>query len=177
VRTGAAEEDRPAPVHPVQQQSGGQQSGGQLGSGIGVASLHIDGGRYIDQEIDVRQYMGVKLIQQIDAACCPSFADAPLSEEAAEVLAAALRIVADPTRLRLLSLIATRPGAEGCVCELTEPLGLSQPTVSHHLKVLTSAGILEREKRGRWVYYRIDREPLIALQAALGPGPLVDTPT
>ncbi len=120
--------------------------------------------------------MAVKLIQQIDAACCPSFADAPLSEEAAEVLAAALRIVADPTRLRLLSLIATRAGAEGCVCELTEPLGLSQPTVSHHLKVLTSAGILEREKRGRWVYFRIDREPLIALQAALAPGPFVRYP-
>ena len=78
----------------------------------------------------------MKLIQQIDATCCPSFASAPLAEREAEGLAAALRVVADPTRLRLLSLIAASPGRESCVCDLTAPLELSQPTVSHHLKVL-----------------------------------------
>ncbi|MEP6972527.1 MAG: metalloregulator ArsR/SmtB family transcription factor [Actinomycetota bacterium] len=113
--------------------------------------------------------MLVKLIQQIDATCCPSFAEAPLGDREAEGLAAALRVVADPTRLRLLSLIAAGPSKEACVCELTTPLGLSQPTVSHHLKVLHGAGILERDRRGRWVYYRINAEPLAALQAALSP--------
>jgi len=113
--------------------------------------------------------MVVKLIQQIDATCCPSFAESPLGEREAEGLAAALRVVADPTRLRLLSLIAASSNAEGCVCDLTAPLGLSQPTVSHHLKVLSDAGILDRDKRGRWVYYRINPEPLAALQAALTP--------
>jgi ArsR family transcriptional regulator len=88
----------------------------------------------------------------------------------AEGLAAALRVVADPTRLRLLSLIAASPIGEGCVCDLTAPPGLSQPTVSHHLKVLNDAGILDRDKRGRWVFYRINPEPLAALRAALTPG-------
>lgn len=111
----------------------------------------------------------MKLIQQIDATCCPSFAESPLGDREAEGLAAALRVVADPTRLRLLSLIAASPNREGCVCDLTAPLGLSQPTVSHHLKVLSDAGILDRDKRGRWVYYRINTEPLAALQAALTP--------
>jgi ArsR family transcriptional regulator len=113
--------------------------------------------------------VGVKLIQQIDATCCPPFSEAPLGETEADTLAAALRVVADPTRLRLLSLIAASPAGEGCVCDLTAPLGLSQPTVSHHLKVLHDAGVLERDKRGRWVYYRINAEPLGALQAALTP--------
>ena len=120
-------------------------------------------------QIDNCQYESVKLIQQIDATCCPSFAEAPLEDREAEGLAAALRVVAEPTRLRLLSLIAASPNREGCVCDLTAPLGLSQPTVSHHLKVLSEAGILDRDKRGRWVYYRINSEPLAALQAALTP--------
>ena len=111
----------------------------------------------------------MKLIQQIDATCCPSFAEAPFGDREAEGLAAALRVVADPTRLRLLSLIAASPNREGCVCDLTAPLGLSQPTVSHHLKVLSEAGILDREKRGRWAYYRLNTGPLSALQAALTP--------
>jgi ArsR family transcriptional regulator len=111
----------------------------------------------------------VRLIQQIDEACCPPLLSAPLSEGDAAGLAGALRVVAEPARLRLLSLIATRPGAETCVCELTEPLGLSQPTVSHHLRVLHEAGVLDREKRGRWVFYRLNPEPLQLLRAALEP--------
>jgi ArsR family transcriptional regulator, arsenate/arsenite/antimonite-responsive transcriptional repressor len=92
---------------------------------------------------------------------------APLGAEEAEEVAAALRIVADPARLRLLSLISTTEGGEACVCNLTEPIGLSQPTVSHHLKVLAGAGLLEREQRGRWAYYRLVPERLELLRGAL----------
>jgi ArsR family transcriptional regulator, arsenate/arsenite/antimonite-responsive transcriptional repressor len=112
----------------------------------------------------------MRLIQEIDESCCPPVLG-PLDEDDADRLAGALRVVAEPARLRLLSLIAARPGAEACVCELTEPLGLSQPTVSHHLKVLHEAGVLERQKRGRWVFYRLNPEPLGLLRSALSSEP------
>jgi len=89
------------------------------------------------------------------AASCPPLLQKPLEASDAEQLAAALRVIADPARLRLLSLIQAQPGHEACVCHLTEPLGLSQPTVSHHLKVLLGAGLVEREQRGSWAYFRI----------------------
>ena len=82
-------------------------------------------------------------------------------------LATAFKAIADPARLRLLSFIAAQPEAEACVCYLTAPLGLSQPTVSHHLKVLYDAGLLERERRGTWIYYRIVAERLAMLRDAL----------
>src|ERR671911_3103105 len=88
-------------------------------------------------------------------ACCAPLATAPLAAEDAERLAGVLKVVADPTRLRLLSLIASSPDGEICVCDLIAPLGLSQPTVSHHLKVMAGAGLVEREKRGVWAYYRV----------------------
>jgi ArsR family transcriptional regulator len=109
----------------------------------------------------------MKLVQVISEECCPEVLRAPLGAEEAEDVAAALRVVADPARLRLLSLIATADGAEACVCNLTEPLELSQPTVSHHLKVLTDAGLLQREQRGRWAYYRVVPERLELLRGAL----------
>ena len=96
----------------------------------------------------------VKLIAQIDE-CCASVVDAPLSVGDADALASMLRVLSDPARLRLVSLIAAQPEAEACVCNLTAPLGLSQPTVSHHLKKLHEAGILDRQQRGRWVYYAL----------------------
>jgi ArsR family transcriptional regulator, arsenate/arsenite/antimonite-responsive transcriptional repressor len=96
----------------------------------------------------------MKLLAQIDE-CSTSVLEAPLGESDAEALASALRAVADPARLRLISVIAAQPGAEACVCDLTAPVGLSQPTVSHHLKLLHDAGILDREQRGRWVHYSI----------------------
>ena len=99
--------------------------------------------------------------------CCASVLRSQLGRDDADQLATAFKAVADPGRLRLLSFIARQPGAEACVCHLIEPLGLSQPTVSHHLKVLHGAGILEREKRGAWVYYRVVRERLEAVRAAL----------
>ena len=111
--------------------------------------------------------MSMKLIQQIDEECCPVILDAPLGETEAEGLASALKVLADPARLRLVSLIAAQPDAEACVCNVTGPLGLSQPTVSHHLKVLHDAGILTREQRGRWAYFRLVPEPLRVLSEAL----------
>ena len=96
----------------------------------------------------------MKLIAQIEDCCTPVVA-APLSEEEATATASMLRVLADPARLRLVSFIAAQPGAEACVCNLTGPVGLSQPTVSHHLKRLHEAGVLGREQRGRWVYYSL----------------------
>ncbi|HEX8769541.1 MAG TPA: metalloregulator ArsR/SmtB family transcription factor, partial [Acidimicrobiales bacterium] len=87
--------------------------------------------------------------------CCPSVLSAPLGEQRAEELSAAFGVLADPVRLRLLSLLASAEAGEVCVCELVEPLGRSQPTVSHHLKILADAGMISGEKRGRWVWYRV----------------------
>jgi ArsR family transcriptional regulator len=111
----------------------------------------------------------VRLIQTIDETCCPQLLAAPLDEVAAERLGAALKVLADPTRLRMLSLIGAHPDGEVCVCDLTGPLGLSQPTVSHHLKVLTDAGLVGREQRGRWVFHWVLPEPLQLLRSALLP--------
>jgi ArsR family transcriptional regulator len=86
--------------------------------------------------------------------CTPAVRQA-LAAEGAEALARTLKALADPARLRLVSMVAAHDDAEACVCDLTEPLGLSQPTVSHHLKVLVEAGILSRDKRGTWAYYRL----------------------
>lgn len=88
-------------------------------------------------------------------ACCGPITREPLSAANAESLAASMKALADPTRLRIISMIAAHADAEACVCDLTEPLGLSQPTVSHHLKVLIDAGYLARSKRGTWAYYRL----------------------
>ncbi|MBO1750998.1 helix-turn-helix transcriptional regulator [Actinotalea sp. BY-33] len=88
-------------------------------------------------------------------ACCAPLARTPLSLAEAQGLAGVLKAVAEPARLRLISLVAAHEGGEACVCDLTEPLGLSQPTVSHHLRTLVDAGLLHREKRGVWAYYSL----------------------
>lgn len=103
-----------------------------------------------------------------DEACCPSLLDAALEPGAATELASAFAALADPARLRLLSLIAAQPSGEVCACDLVEPLGKSQPTVSHHLRVLYEAGLVDRDKRGTWVWYRVVPERLAALRSALG---------
>jgi ArsR family transcriptional regulator len=108
----------------------------------------------------------VQTIATIAAGCVPLLQE-PLESEEADQLAAALKVLADPARLRLLSLIQAQPEHEACVCNLTEPLGLGQPTVSHHLKVLLNAGLVEREQRGSWAYFRVREEPLAALRALL----------
>jgi ArsR family transcriptional regulator len=91
-----------------------------------------------------------------------------LKREDAEQLAATFKAIADPARLLVLSFIAAQPSGEACVCHFTAPLGLSQPTVSHHLKLLYDTGLLEKERRGTWVYYRIIPEQLAALRNVLG---------
>jgi ArsR family transcriptional regulator len=98
---------------------------------------------------------------------CPPLLQRAIGAEDAERLASCLKAIADPARLRLLSLIQAQPGGEACVCHLTEPLGLSQPTVSHHLKVLLQAGLVEREQRGSWAYFRVVPESLAGLREVL----------
>ena len=100
-------------------------------------------------------------------ACCPQVLATPLSEQRATTLAADFAVLSDPVRLRLLSLLASAPAGEACVCELVEPLARSQPTVSHHLKLLVEAGLIVGEKRGRWVWYRPVPDRLNQLRSAL----------
>ncbi|MFF0775716.1 metalloregulator ArsR/SmtB family transcription factor [Nonomuraea wenchangensis] len=90
-----------------------------------------------------------------DAVCCAPIARGPLSEGEAAELAVLLKAVADPVRLRLLSMIGSHAGGEACVCDLTEAFELTAPTISHHLKVLRTAGLIGSERRGTWVYYWI----------------------
>ncbi|MEO7268795.1 MAG: metalloregulator ArsR/SmtB family transcription factor [Knoellia sp.] len=89
------------------------------------------------------------------APCCGITTPGGLTREQAETNAQLLKAVADPVRLRLLSMIRDSEGGEACVCDLTPAVGLAQPTVSHHLKVLTAAGLIEREKRGTWAWFRV----------------------
>ena len=98
-------------------------------------------------------------------ACCAPLAGEPLSAERAALLAPLLKAVADPARLRLLSLVMASEGGEACVCDLTPHFDLSQPTISHHLKVLHSAGLVDRDKRGTWVWYRVRPEAVAALRS------------
>ena len=90
--------------------------------------------------------------------CCADGLAAPLDRQSAEQLAAVLKAVADPARLQLLLII--RAAGDACACDLNTPLGLSQPTVSHHLKVLTQVGLLQREQRGQWAWFRVDEQRL-----------------
>src|SRR5688572_32706370 len=119
--------------------------------------------RYIDH----CQYRSMSMTRR--TSCRAPVLAGRLAAAPAEELAALFRALGDPGRLRLLSFLATQPGGEACVCNLTEPLGLSQPTVSHHLKVLTEAGLLERERRATWIYYRLRLDRLSQLCAALMP--------
>jgi ArsR family transcriptional regulator len=100
-------------------------------------------------------------------ACCTPLLRQPITAAQASGLARLLKALADPTRLRLVSMVAAHEGGEACVCDLTEPLGLTQPTISHHLKILVDAGILTRDKRGVWAYYAPVPSALDALSAVL----------
>jgi ArsR family transcriptional regulator len=99
--------------------------------------------------------------------CCTRVTGSVLDFEAAARLAAMFKALGDPTRVRLLSLIAAHQGGEACICDLTEPVGLSQGTVSHHMKLLADAGLVSRDQRGKWAYYRVETETLTGLSAAL----------
>ena len=100
-------------------------------------------------------------------ACCTPLTGSAIEPADAEQLAHAFKALGDPARVRLLSLIAAHDGGEACVCDLTDPLGLSQPTVSHHLKQLVDAGLVTREQRGKWAYYRVLQPALDALATAI----------
>jgi ArsR family transcriptional regulator len=105
------------------------------------------------------------------AVCCAPLSQTPLSPQQAEQVAPLLKALADPVRLRLMSLVASHPGGEACVCDLTDAFDLSQPTISHHLTVLHEAGLLDREKRGVWVYYRAQTAALASLGTLIGSPP------
>jgi ArsR family transcriptional regulator len=108
---------------------------------------------------DEVQRMTTLTITPVDVStCAPSGLAAPIGRPEAEQLAALLKAISDPTRIQLISYINASNNSEACVCNLTEPLALTQPTVSHHLKVLTDAGLIEREKRGTWVWYTVNQD-------------------
>jgi ArsR family transcriptional regulator len=100
-------------------------------------------------------------------ACCAPITSEVISVQNAESLSRSMKALADPARIRLVSMVAAHADNEACVCDLTEPLGLSQPTISHHLKVLVDAGFLSRSKRGTWAYYRIVPGSLDSLSSFL----------
>ena len=132
-----------------------------------MGALAKEADRADDKVIYRCQYGRVRSIALV-AADCPPLLQGAIDAGEADQLAAALRVLADPARLRILSLIQAQPGGEACVCHLVEPLGLAQPTVSHHLKVLRMAGLVTREQRGSWAYYKVVPETLTALRAVLG---------
>jgi ArsR family transcriptional regulator len=101
-------------------------------------------------------------------ACCTPLTKQPLSDAEAERIAPLLKALADPVRLRLLSIVASHQDGEACVCDLNDAFELSQPTISHHLKVLHDVGLLDREKRGVWAFYSIRREALSDLGSLIG---------
>ena len=112
-----------------------------------------------------------------DASCCQGVAAAPLDAERAVELAMVFKALGDPVRLRLLSMIASRQGGEVCVCEMTPAFGLSQPTISHHLKLLREAGLIDCERRGTWVYYWVLPAALDHLAAFLRTPQTHEVPT
>jgi ArsR family transcriptional regulator len=102
-------------------------------------------------------------------ACCTPMTGSVLDPQSAEQLATRFKALGDPTRVRLVSMIAATPSGEACICDLTAPVGLSQGTVSHHMKVLVEAGLVTREQRGKWAFYRVEHESLRVLAGALRP--------
>src|ERR1700748_1094127 len=129
-------------------------------------------GPSLPQDIDICQYRPVSIPLTVvspaeTAACCAPLTAQPRSREQAEQVAPLLKALADPVRLRLLSLVASHEGAEACICDLNDAFDLSQPTISHHLKVLHEAGLVDRDKRGVWAYYRARTEALASLRALI----------
>ncbi|MFC8337567.1 ArsR/SmtB family transcription factor [Streptomyces rubiginosohelvolus] len=107
------------------------------------------------------------VLGQDESGCCPTLLTAPLDQEQAVELAKMFKALGDPVRLRLLSMIASREGGEICVCDLTPAFDLSQPTISHHLKLLRQAGLIDCERRGTWVYYWLLPETIDKLAGVL----------
>ncbi len=124
---------------------------------------------YLAINIDVCQYV---VMDSFQVACCAPVADG-LDETQAVELADLLKVLADPARLRIVSMMASADGGEVCVCDMTEPLGLSQPTVSHHIKVLRESGFISSERRSKWIYHRLIPAQLESVRTALSVGQLV----
>ena len=118
--------------------------------------------------VSIQDYPPLPVAEQ---ACCTPLLREPLTASQAADLAHKLKALADPTRLQLVSMVAAHEGGEACVCDLTEPLGLTQPTISHHLKILVDAGIFTRDKRGVWAYYALVPAAMDALSAVLSTTP------
>lgn len=114
----------------------------------------------------VRAKGAIEVNDQVE--CCPSVLTAPLDADRAAELAARFNALGDPVRLRLLSMLAAAPDGEICVCEFIQPIGKSQGTISHHLKILGDADLVRGNRRGKWVWYSLDRGRLDALRSALG---------
>lgn len=127
--------------------------------------------RRISMFVNIRYHRGMSVLAEIEVpesgVCCSPLTAEPLAASDAEDMARTFKALGDPTRLRLISIVAASAGQEACVCDLTEPVGLSQPTVSHHLRILTEAGFLSRSKRGSWAYYSLVPGSLEKLAAAL----------
>jgi ArsR family transcriptional regulator len=104
---------------------------------------------------------------EFKSVCCASVLAAPLNNADAEALARGFNALADPVRLRVLSILAAAPEGEVCVCDFVKPLAKSQPTVSHHLKILSEAGLVQGDRRGKWVWYSLNRPRLAELRAAI----------
>lgn len=138
--------------------SGGAEGGQRAGKGP-VVVRPGGGGPVTDQDLARRLADAER--------CCPAGTTVPVDRAGSEDLAKAFSALGDPVRLHVLDILAAAPGGEVCVCELVEPLGRSQPTVSHHLKVLSDAGLIHGERRGKWVWYSLDDARLASLRAAL----------
>src|SRR3984885_12768843 len=128
----------------------------------------------LPRDIEICQYRRMSIPLTVlspadTAACCSPLSAGPLSAEQAEQVAPLLKALADPVRLRLMSLIASHEGGEACVCDLNDAFDLSQPTISHHLKVLHDAGLITGDRRGTWIYYRVRPGALTALSQLLLP--------
>lgn len=110
---------------------------------------------------------GRSLLTQAVERCCAAEDSSPISREDAAIVARLLKAVADPVRLQILGIVRCSPRQEVCACDLPTPLGLTQPTVSHHLKVLTDAGLLTRERRGQWAWFTLAPDRLALARRAL----------
>jgi ArsR family transcriptional regulator len=120
----------------------------------------------------IREVVNQKLLPVVPAAeaeCCAPLAREPLPEAGAEELAPLFKALADPVRLRLLSLIACHDGGESCVCDLLEAFDMTAPSISYHLKILREAGLISSERRGTWVYYRVNPGVMARMSAVLEP--------
>jgi ArsR family transcriptional regulator, arsenate/arsenite/antimonite-responsive transcriptional repressor len=128
--------------------------------------MMIDASILVNGRLTVARARSVIEVSDL-AECCPSVLAAPLDPDSASELASSFNALGDPVRLRLLSMLAAAPDGEICVCEFIEPIGKSQGTISHHLKILGDAGLVRGDRRGKWVWYSLDRARLAELRGAL----------